>query len=77
MSTRPYRDNRHLWSVIDTEAGAIALWPLRADSLAFDIARANHLPRNLPDGEHGSRVLDIGHGVSIRATGNVQRTENG
>lgn len=74
---RPFVGDAHLWSTIETEAGAIALKPIRATDLYFDIARSNHLPRNLPEGEHGSRVLDIGGGVKIRATGHVARGANG
>jgi hypothetical protein len=46
--------------------------PLRAGYIYFDAAKANHLPRNLPEGEHGSTVLDIGRGVQVRASGNAR-----
>lgn len=68
---RPYRGNDHLWSTITTDAGAIAVLPLRNGNIMFDIAWSNHLPANRPEGEHGSRVLDIGQGVTIRAHGHV------
>jgi hypothetical protein len=68
---RPYRSNDHLRDVIATEVGAITVQPLRADDLHFDIAWSNSQPANSPVGQHGSRVLDIGRGVSIRAIGNV------
>ena len=74
---RPYVSDRHLWSVAQTDAGAIAVWPQTADRLFFDIAKSSHLPANLPNGEHGSRVLDIGGGVSIRASGSVYLQPDG
>jgi hypothetical protein len=70
---RPYQSNDHLRGLAFGEAGAIMVLPLRAGDIYFDAAKANHLPRNLPEGEHGSTVLDIGHGVSIRASGNARR----
>lgn len=75
--TRPYRDDKHLWSTIETEAGAIAVHPIRADRIMFDIAKTNHAPAHRPDGQHGSRVLSIGNGVEIRAGGFVTRTADG
>jgi hypothetical protein len=74
---RPYRSDRHLWSVAESEAGAIAVWPQTSDRLYFDIAKASHLPANLPTSDNGSRVLDIGRGVSIRASGSVYRQPDG
>jgi hypothetical protein len=69
---RPYRTSEHLWSVAQSGAGKIAVWPLRADSIHFDAARSSHLPANLPDGQHGSTVLTLG-AMQFRASGNVER----
>lgn len=70
---RPYMSDRHLWSTASSDAGTIAVWPQTADRIYFDAAKSSHMPANLPDGEHGSSVLDIGHGVQVRASGNVIR----
>jgi hypothetical protein len=70
-SPRPYRCSDHLRSTITTDGGAIAVRPIRTDLIYFDIAQSSHLPANLPDGERGSRVLDIGKGVQIRASGHA------
>lgn len=75
MQARPYISDHHLWSTVSTDAGAIAVWPQTADRIYFDIAKTGHLPANLPDGEHGSHVLDIGGGVTIRAGGSVHRQD--
>lgn len=74
---RPYRSYDHLADVIRDERGAIHVQPLRATNVHFDIAHANHLPANLPDSRNGSHVLDIGRGVQVRASGNVQRDMDG
>jgi hypothetical protein len=74
---RPYVSDRHLWATVSNERGAIAVWPQTANRIFFDIAKSSHLPANLPDGEHGSRVLDIGRGVHIRASGSVHRQPDG
>lgn len=71
MTARPYRSNDHLATVITSDAGSIWLCPQEADRIYFDIAKASHLPANLPDSRNGSRVLDIGRGVQIRASGSV------
>lgn len=70
---RPYRSADHLRSTITTPTGAITVSPQEAGRIHFDIASANHLPANLPDGMHGSRVLDIGRGVHVRASGSAYR----
>ena len=70
---RPYRSADHLRGLASSDAGAIMVMPLRADSIYFDAASANSLPANLPNGMHGSTVLDIGRGVKVRAAGNVAR----
>lgn len=70
---RPWISDRHLYGVATSEAGSIAVHPLRADSIYFDAASSNSLPANLPEGERGSTVLDIGRGVKIRASGNAKR----
>lgn len=74
---RPYRSRDHLQAVIESDAGRIAVQPLRADNVHFDIAWSSHLPENAPGGRNGSHVLDIGRGVQVRGTGNVQRTAQG
>lgn len=74
---RPYQSDRHLWATITTDAGAIAVWPQTADRIYFDIAKSSHLPANLPEGERGSHVLDIGRGVKVRASGSIHRTADG
>jgi hypothetical protein len=55
---RPYRSDRHLWSVAESEAGAIAVWPQTSDRLYFDIAKASHLPANLPTSDNAARTLE-------------------
>lgn len=69
---RPYRSSEHLRDTINSDAGAIMVRPIRAGDIYFDAAKANHLPRNLPEGDHGSSVLDIGRGVQVRASGNAR-----
>lgn len=70
---RPYISDRHLWDTIASEAGAIAVWPQTSDRIYFDAAKSNHLPANLSEGDHGSTVVDIGHGVLVRASGSAYR----
>jgi len=74
----------HLRATIDAadygpngHTGAISVQPLSADRLRFDVAMSNHLPANQPEGMYGSRVLDIGAGVSIRADGFMVRVPDG
>jgi hypothetical protein len=69
---RPWRSYDHLRDVITSDAGALTVQPIRAGDIHFDAAKANHLPRNLPEGDHGSSVLDIGRGVQVRASGNAR-----
>ena len=67
---RPYRSKDHLRDVIASDAGRIAVSPQEADRIVFDIASANSMPANLPTSDYnGSSVLDIGHGVQVRASG--------
>jgi hypothetical protein len=49
--------------------------PVQADHIYFDAASANSLPANLPEGDHGSTVLNIGQGVQVRASGAVELIE--
>lgn len=72
---RPYRSKDHLQAVIASEHGAIWISPQTADRIYFDIAKANHLPENRPDSRNGSTVLNIGRGVSVRASGSIYRRE--
>lgn len=80
-ATRPYRSKDHLRATIahpaGAEHGAVAISPQEADRIVFDIAKHNHLPANLPDGDHGSRVLDIGGGVYVRASGSAHLQPDG
>lgn len=64
-----YKDNKHLWATASDEAGTVAVLPLSESRIMFDAAHAGHLPANLPTGEHGSTVLDLGGGFSVRAHG--------
>jgi hypothetical protein len=68
---RPYRGSDHLWSLAETSAGKVAIWPLRVGEVYFDAAKANHLPANLPEGLRGSTVLTIG-AMRFRASGNAK-----
>ena len=69
---RPWISDRHLRGLATGDAGAIMVMPLRAGEIYFDAASANSLPANLPEGDHGSTVLDIGGGVQVRASGNAR-----
>ncbi len=68
---RAYRSYDHLCSLATNDAGSIWMVPVRGTSIYFDAAKANYLPRNLPTGDHGSTILDIGQGVQVRASGHV------
>ena len=68
---RPYMDYRHLGSLATGDAGSIWMQPTNGHHVYFDAAMSNHLPANLPTGDHGSTVLDIGQGVRVRASGHV------
>lgn len=68
---RPYVSNKHLHAIITEDIGSIEVWPQEADRVYFDIAKANHLPANLPTSDSGSTVVDIGRGVKIRASGSA------
>lgn len=74
--TRDYISN-DLWSAITSDIGAIAVHPLRTDTINVDAAKSNHKPAMRSEGEHGSTVLDIGHGVRVRAHCTVRRTPDG
>jgi hypothetical protein len=74
-TTRPrdYRSDRHLATVLQApNGGVIALRPLRADNIYFDIAKADSMPANERTTRNGSEVLNIGGGVEIRASGNAK-----
>ena len=73
---RPWRSS-DLRGLATGDAGAIMVHPLRAGEIFFDAASSNHLPANLPEGDHGSTVLDIGRGVKVRALGNVVQADDG
>lgn len=74
IEPRPWRSNDHLRSVALCDAGRIAVTPQSADRITFDAAWSNSFPANREEGEHGSTILDIGRGVTIRATGCARRT---
>lgn len=72
-TTRPYRGSDHLWSIVTTDAGTLAVHPMSARSLYFDAAWSNHAPAYADTGEHGSTVLDIGRGARVRVAGNAEK----
>jgi hypothetical protein len=72
---RPYRDAKHLRGLATGDAGAVMVLPIRAGQIYFDAAKANSLPRNAPEGEHGSTVIDIGRGVQVRASGTAHLSD--
>ncbi len=71
---RPWRTKDHLRSVAVCDAGRIAVTPQSFTRITFDAAWSNAFPADLEEGEHGSTILDIGRGVTIRATGCARRS---
>lgn len=72
--SRDYISN-DLWSTVTSDAGVIAVHPLRVNTIHVDAAKSNHSPAMRREGEHGSTVLDIG--VRVRASCAVRRTPDG
>jgi hypothetical protein len=62
---RPWRSYDHLRDLIERDFGAFTVQPLRAGDVHFDAGWSN-------GGQHGSTALDIGRGVTMRATGNAR-----
>jgi hypothetical protein len=56
-------------------AGSIALRLNRRDNAHVDAAWASSRPANLPTGQDGSTVLDIGRGVQVRTSAHLARYE--
>ncbi len=76
--SRAWMDYKHLGSLATSDAGSIWMQPTCDHHIYFDAAKSNHLPANLPDGDYGSTVLNIGGFVLVRASGHVTRDdENG
>jgi hypothetical protein len=70
---RPYLSDRHLTTLVDApNGGRIELRPLRATEVYVDIAKASSMPANERTTRNGSEVLNIGQGVEIRASANVE-----
>lgn len=70
---RPYLGAEHLTTTVPTHGGAIAVHPVSAMRIRFDVAMSAHLPLMRDAGEDGSRVLEIEPGVKVRASGFVVR----
>jgi hypothetical protein len=60
-------------SITREGVGSIALRPNRRDSVHVDAAWSNSQPANLPTGQDGSTVLDIGRGVQVRTSAHLAR----
>lgn len=71
--SRPYLSSDHLWDCVD----GVAILPQKTGQIMVEIAKGNHYPANLPEGRHGSHVLDIGRGVQVRVHGFVKRDDAG
>jgi hypothetical protein len=70
---RPYLNDRHLKTMLDApNGGCIEIRPLRATEVHIDIAKSNSMPANERTTRNGSQVLNIGQGVEIRASANVE-----
>jgi hypothetical protein len=67
---RPYRSNKHLHALIETDAGSFTVLPLRTDDIHFDVAWSGYFPAR--EGQRGSTALDIGRGVKARGIGNAR-----
>jgi hypothetical protein len=69
--TREWQDYKVTAGLATSDAGSIWMQPTKATHIHFDAAKASHIPAYAPTGEHGSTIIDVGRGASVRISGHA------
>ncbi len=74
---RQYEDYKRTGGLATGPSGSIWMQPTSATHIHFDAAKSSHIPAYAPTGEHGSTIIDVGRGVSVRLSGHAHLTAEG
>ncbi len=74
---RQYEDYKRTAGLATGPSGSIWMQPTSSTHIHFDAAKASHVPAYAPTGEHGSTIIDVGRGASVRISGHAHLTADG